>query len=205
MTSLILRGLFMSDGPPTEDRAVSAYLEYLALACVFSAAETLPLRIWRFSLGMLIASLIFHIVGIKWPRIKSKTATLLDWDLWGKRIAVAVRVLFIMAVLTLVIGGYYVTRTLFGSDQKKPSESGKQSVQAPTTSLPSETSQRVDWHDKQNWRHLLHTGMTKTQVRQLFGDPERMAVISNSEFWDYGTGEIHFADGALYSWHEPSE
>ncbi len=68
--------------------------------------------------------------------------------------------------------------------------------------------ERVDWRDKQNWRQYLHVGMTRTEVRQLFGDPEKMAVFSTTEMWDYGRGRITFvvenrSDGSLYSWFEP--
>jgi hypothetical protein len=68
----------------------------------------------------------------------------------------------------------------------------------------------VDWRDKRNWRKYLHTGMTRTDVRQVFGDPEKMSVYSTLEMWDYGSGRITFAvesgkpDGSLYSWDEPN-
>jgi hypothetical protein len=68
----------------------------------------------------------------------------------------------------------------------------------------SQVSAGVDWHDKQNWRRFLHTGMTKTEVRRLFGDPEQISVYGDMEFWDYGGhAEIVFADESLYSWTEP--
>jgi hypothetical protein len=71
-------------------------------------------------------------------------------------------------------------------------------------------SSAVDWHDKHNWRKYLHTGMTRTDVQQIFGDPEKMRVYSTLEMWDYGSGSITFAveadtpDGSLYSWDEPN-
>lgn len=46
----ILRSL-MSDGPITEERIVSGYLDYLALACVFGFVETLAVGKWLVSLG----------------------------------------------------------------------------------------------------------------------------------------------------------
>ena len=71
----------------------------------------------------------------------------------------------------------------------------------------------VDWRDKQNWRKYLHTGMTRTDVRQLFGEPKKMSVFGNQVTWDYGSwpelGRITFfiekgtPDGSLYSWDEP--
>jgi hypothetical protein len=67
----------------------------------------------------------------------------------------------------------------------------------------------VDRHDKHNWRKYLHTGMTRTDVRKMFGDPEKMRVFDTLETWDYGSGRITFVvesgtpDGSLYSWDEP--
>jgi hypothetical protein len=208
----------MSDGPPSEDRTVPAYLDYLALACVFGIVETLVVGKWRISLGMLAASLIFHNVGIKWLRVKSRTATLLDWGLWGKRVAVAVRVLLVLSVLAILTTGYYVKRTIFSSSKRLTSSQ----EQVPSTRVQSEphfsasspprqkVQQKplVSWRDKQNWRASLHTGMTRTEVRRLFGDPEHLRVYSTMETWDYGNGEITFvmdesSDGSLYSWDEP--
>jgi hypothetical protein len=56
-----------------------------------------------------------------------------------------------------------------------------------------------------------HTGMTRSQVRELFGEPDAMYVSGDLEFWEYGQygrGEIVFSveghsDGTLFSWHEP--
>lgn len=70
-------------------------------------------------------------------------------------------------------------------------------------------SSMVDWRDKRNWRKYLHTGMTRTDVRQIFGEPEKMRVFSDLETWDYGSGSITFSvekgtpDGSLFSWDEP--
>jgi hypothetical protein len=52
--------------------------------------------------------------------------------------------------------------------------------------------------------------MTKSEVRQLFGEAEKISVIEDSEFWDYGRGSMTFTvnadhpDGWLYEWFEPS-
>lgn len=53
--------------------------------------------------------------------------------------------------------------------------------------------------------------MTRSQVRELFGEPDAMYVSGDLEFWEYGQygrGEIVFSveghsDGTLFSWHEP--
>jgi hypothetical protein len=84
MTAL-LRGLLMSDGPPTEDRAVSTILDYIALACIFGFVEAVMSgRPWAGG-GALAAALIFHIVGIKWLKIKPKIGP--RFTSWLDRIA----------------------------------------------------------------------------------------------------------------------
>jgi hypothetical protein len=205
----------MSDGPPIEEKTVSAYLDYLALACIFGIVESVTVGRWAAASGMFVASLVFHLVGIKWPQIRLKAATLFDWDLWGKRIAIGVRVLLTLAWVSVVVVGYYAWHTSFRPVREQPSPSrqvSQSAEQPPKAVIPQSGSsqrvqkarQHVDWHDKNNWRRFLHTGMTTTTVRQLFGDPERMAVVSDSEFWDYGDGQIQFFDGRLWSWSEPS-
>jgi len=90
-------------------------------------------------------------------------------------------------------------------------EAPQHSIVKDKTAQPSghaHPSARVDWRDKQNWRRFLHTGMTRTEVRRLFGDPEKMSVSGNTEFWNYDQGMISFdmdlhSDGSLYSWDEP--
>ena len=61
----------------------------------------------------------------------------------------------------------------------------------------------VDWHDKHNWRRYLRVGMSRAEVHQLFGEAEKVRVYSDLEDWDYGSGNIEFAYGELYSWTEP--
>jgi hypothetical protein len=103
-----------------------------------------------------------------------------------------------------------------GSATRKPKniEATKTSTEQQSdsaTAKPANTPamEGVDWHDKHNWRKNLRVGMTRTEVRRLFGEPEKMSVFSDTEFWDYGTGQITFIvkasspDGALYSWYEP--
>jgi hypothetical protein len=70
-----------------------------------------------------------------------------------------------------------------------------------STNIP--TTGSVDWHDKHTWRKYLRVGMTREEVRRLFGEAEKIRVSENLETWDYGSGEIEFFDGALYSWSEP--
>src|ERR1035437_2798764 len=103
MTSTILRGLLMSDGPPTEDRAVSSFLDYVALACIFGCVDEAIVGKWLIALVALAAAVMFHIVGIKWASIKLR----FDSGLWGKRIASALRV---MIVLTWITGAFAACR-----------------------------------------------------------------------------------------------
>jgi hypothetical protein len=94
------------------------------------------------------------------------------------------------------------------STHKKSSDSGQQIATSPPSQVPTAPIQRLDWHDKQNWRQHLHTGMTRTEVRALFGEPEKMSVMESTEFWGYGYGAIYFdvadhSDGSLFFWSEP--
>jgi len=88
---------------------------------------------------------------------------------------------------------------------RKPSTSVKSPH--PTTSSPKEHHMPVvdhlDSHDKQNWRKYLKVGMSKEDVRKLFGDPDHVQVTEQLEKWDYGTGSITFANGNLWQWLEP--
>jgi hypothetical protein len=88
-----------------------------------------------------------------------------------------------------------------GPAEKHPTDDKVKAVVKP--------SSMVDWHDKHNWRKYLQTGLTKTDVRQIFGEPQNVRVSGDLEEWNYGTGDIIFAigggtpDGSLYSWNEP--
>lgn len=82
---------------------------------------------------------------------------------------------------------------------------------ASSMSQDTRVSGPVDWHDKHNWRAYLRVGMTRKEVRRLFGEPEKMSVVSDEENWDYGSGSISFwvdkdsPDGRLNSWFEPDQ
>lgn len=223
----------MSYGPPTEDSAVSTFLDYLALACIFGFVEALIAGRWLVSFGVLIAAILFLIVRVKWPQIGLRAGARLDSALWNKWMPAAIRVLRLVVVLasiTVLVTGYYEWRRivdLFNPTPTSPAASRTTSAPSapptprsaaqslpPTAKSPAKTKAppppivQVDWHDKKNWRRFLHAGMSRTEVRQLFGDPEHIAVVSTSEFWDFGYGRIDFdmnghPDGSLYSWYEP--
>jgi hypothetical protein len=61
-----------------------------------------------------------------------------------------------------------------------------------------------DWHNKNNWRQYLRRGMTKDEVRQLFGEPEKVKVYSELETWAYGSGDVQFYKESLDAWTEPN-
>lgn len=151
---------------------------------------------------------------------------------WTKKEIVAAVVVPLLAVLVgsvLALMTPEVRRWLH-LDKPQEQQAPIQSVPAPMprndstpTNAPAEkhaktnkvtatriTSSVLDWHDKHNWRKYLHTGMTRTDVRAIFGEPEKMRVFSNLETWDYGSGSIDFfvekstPDGSLYSWDEPN-
>lgn len=143
--------------------------------------------------------------------------------------------MLLLAWVSVAIAGYYAVSKIASAWHHMPDDAADKQASSPRetavpptagnahghdqpghpkselTPLPAPRArliQRVDWHDKQNWRHFLKRGMSRSQVRQLFGDPERDDVVSTTEFWDYGDGRIEFnmdghPDGILDSWFEP--
>jgi hypothetical protein len=73
-------------------------------------------------------------------------------------------------------------------------------------SQQSVTPDPLKWRDKQNWRRL-RTGMSKDEVRDLLGEPDRIDNFGAFESWNYGNpvgGEVQFSPKEkLNSWHEP--
>ena len=76
----------------------------------------------------------------------------------------------------------------------------------PSISLPTVTPDRLKWEDKQNWRKL-RSGMSKDEVTDLLGEPDRIDKFPSFEVWsygDYGSGFVHFSSqGKAESWSEP--
>ena len=74
------------------------------------------------------------------------------------------------------------------------------------TTQKSPNVSKGDYKDKGNWRKL-EIGMTKYQVKELLGEPERISkdnIGSYMEFWSYGLGRVTFGDrGTLISYSEP--
>ena len=70
----------------------------------------------------------------------------------------------------------------------------------------SGTPDRLKWQDKQNWRRL-RSGMSKGEVTDLLGEPDRIDNFGAFEVWRYGYpigGEVQFSSKEkLNSWHEP--
>lgn len=87
----------MSDGPPTADTAVSTFLDYLALACIFGFVDELLAGKYVFGGVALAIALVFHIVGIKWSSIRSRV-----WLNWIEQIAIKYR----RSAITVLVGGF---------------------------------------------------------------------------------------------------
>jgi hypothetical protein len=67
----------------------------------------------------------------------------------------------------------------------------------------SGTPDRLKWQDKQNWRRL-RSGMSKGQVTDLLGEPDRIDKFPTWEVWRYGYAEVQFSsEERINSWHEP--
>ena len=61
-----------------------------------------------------------------------------------------------------------------------------------------------DWKNKSNWR-LLNKGMSKDEVREILGEPERIRASGSREEWDweYPVGpSVEFRDDEVYGWNE---
>jgi hypothetical protein len=210
----------MIDDLPTGRVAVYIFLEMIALGFALEAvAAFMRGDVWWKWCGGLLLGIIFMVLGVASGRIITKVSNLIDWRLFGKRIHVALRVLLVVAWISIAFAGYYEWKKL-KSDWHSLSLAFKgRSIAEPQSATPPVSPpdatpkvhhKRLNWHEKQNWRQHLHTGMTRTDVRELFGEPQQMAVFGTSEFWDYGYGEIDFEmrnhpDGSLYSWIEPTE
>jgi hypothetical protein len=214
---MILRGLLMIDEVPSTKLAVYLFLEMIALGFALEtvAAFARGDSIFKW-VGLLALGIAFMVLGVKSSSIIDKCSHLVDWKVWGKRIAIASHVLFVASVIALMGVGYYEWRTI-STDWHRLRQSLDSSapvhekLQSPTTRAdtpPPIKNKYLDWKDKQNWRQNLHTGMSRSQVRALFGEPANMAVSGDMEFWEYGAGRITFdmelhKDGSLYSWDEP--
>ena len=128
----------MSDGLPTEDRAVSTFLDYFALACIFGSVDALIAGKWLISLGALAAAIIFHIVGIKWPEIKLKVGMRFAAGLG--RVATNSRYRRGMLVLLLIIGLFFGVmwfRRIHKHDETKTTKENHPSESAPPGKIES--------------------------------------------------------------------
>ena len=127
------------------------------------------------------------------------------WYWWHSRFALYIGIIVLTGLFQLKFlnPDWYVRETPKSSGT--PAQNLESLPAAPKSShisavpLPGQ----MDWHDKSNWRANLRVGMPQTQVRQLFGEPERVRVSNYLETWDYGSGEIVFSDGTIYNWKEP--
>ncbi|HVB33673.1 MAG TPA: hypothetical protein VNJ52_04765 [Patescibacteria group bacterium] len=215
---------------PSGDGAVFAYLEMIAAAFTFAGVGALVSgKSWSTWVPALLIAAFFFVAGIKFTKIKAKFAAV-DWNLWNKRISRAMLAALVVALATVVPMGIYEWRQVSidwaewarkSHDLFRPSET--QSVpkrsgdsfgpSRPENALKQSAAplkRRVNWHDKLNWRLNLKEGMTRTQVRRLFGEPDEVERVSTLEVWNYGTGRIDFdmeghPDGSLIDWFEPEQ
>jgi hypothetical protein len=130
----------MSDGPPTEDRAVSTFLDYVALACIFGFVDVLIAGKWLISFGALAAAIIFHIVGIKWPEIKLKVGTRVATGV--DRVANDRRYRRSMVVLLVIVGLFFGVmwfRRIHRFDQTKAIKASQLGGSAPPVKIESPT------------------------------------------------------------------
>jgi len=220
---------------PTEGRAwIVVFLAIVDFCCVLQAAERYDRGQALVGTYWLVAGVTFSVAGYKWPALKKRVAGI-NWAGWKRRITVAFYSALGLSLAFAFLTARACYRELFERGQhsaqqpvagppsnNKPMESQVSQSQSPAPSSQKKPTSgpipitstavpqlsRVDWHDIHNWRKYLHAGMTKTQVRQLFGEPERMSVVGTMEFWEYGSGEIDIdvedkPGGSLWLWSEP--
>ena len=133
----------------------------------------------------------------------SDNRALSDWLVhWGVVLAGSVLILGLSLLLAKFASNpLFVTRAPEGGERSpstKPSSSGQGTPQAHG---PREA--RVNPAVKKNWRAYLRNGMSKDDVRGLFGEPEDVSVIDDLETWWYRGGYIDFDRGKLFGWSEP--
>jgi hypothetical protein len=213
----------MVDDVPSGDRAWFGFFEMVALACTFEGiAALIHGESWVIWLPPLMGAPLFFSAGVKVPWIRGKLVSV-NWGLWGKRINQVLYIALILASVAVLTSGYYLYRELSRVLHPAPAHQAVSAIPPtqPEQPVPRKKAQgvatppfpgRVDWHDKQNWRRYLRVGMSRTDVRRLFGDPDRVTVVYSSEEWDWGYGsgaEVDFdmeghPDGSLTAWFEPN-
>jgi len=143
--------------------------------------------------------------GLCWQHAKS-------WRHRWKSLTRNQSILFITSVLGVVLTGMGLVWSLEhpangNQPRLRDVEVGTIAEAHKTTDNPtavvSRPGQHLDWHDKGNWRRHLKVGMSKSEVRQLFGEPEKINVYSDLENWYYGSGNIEFDGQGLNYWSEP--
>lgn len=200
----------MIDDPPSGNAAWFGFLEIIACAFAFEGVSSLldgkPWMIW---LPALAVSPLFFLLGVKVPWIRANLSKV-DWHLWSKRIDRALRITVAVSTISCVAAAFFALREWHKlvHDVSRASDHTQIPSKAPPlispANIPPVVAGTLDWRNKQNWRHNLKTGMTETEVSHLFGSPQEVEQVSDGTFWHYGSGEIDFFDGKLYSWYEPS-
>jgi hypothetical protein len=104
---------------------------------------------------------------------------------------------------------------------KPPAGKGKAKADKPTHPLSdlgfkpevlpnsaSDSQGPVLWKDKSRWR-TLQRGMSRSDVRKLLGEPQKIESGASSEYWYYSASGIMGAhvkfdeNGRVYGWEEP--
>src|SRR5262245_38882713 len=119
------------------------------------------------------------------------------WDWWHSRFSVYIGIIVLTALFQLkVINPDWNREETTKSSVSQGQDLSSLSATPNSSHLSAAPFPRqTDWHDKSNWRGNLRVGMTQAQVRQLFGEPEKVRVSNYLETWNYGSGEITFSDG----------
>jgi hypothetical protein len=70
----------------------------------------------------------------------------------------------------------------------------------------SQSKERGNWENTNNWQGALRKAMTKNQVHQLMGEPDNIDIYPVvGDAWWYGNGRIDFSqNGRVESWREPN-
>jgi hypothetical protein len=217
---------------------IVVFLAIVDFCCVLQAAERYDRGQVLVGTYWLVAGVVFSVAGYKWPAVRKHAAGInwAAWNkriTVVLYVAIGLGLTFAFLSARTCYRGLFERQQPLSAQADVPSHSGVKPpepqvaydktpvtsgkknlpvgpspIKPPSSGQSKEQLPRVDWHDKQNWRNYLHTGMTKTNVRHLFGEPEQISVFGTDEFWEYGRGEIAFdvegkREGSLYSWSEP--
>ena len=130
------------------------------------------------------------------------------------------RIIIILGALIALFGVVHVvpegSRTL--DERVEHLERAVISLQNELASLENTVSAAMDensagqlqksakWKDVSRWRTKLRKGMSKSQVRTLLGEPDKVDASPYLDTWYWGYpagGYVHFDEDGVYGWSEP--